>query len=242
MAQASKPIVPTQDMTLPQRKRAGQRFMEQVIRKLNPLIKGTGWKRRSAWVFRTEGDWYLTAFITGRTTPPDSMANVLKLELGIKPMAVDPIYWRALGLHENLKQPLSFRSNATFKVAALPMATREWNEGLTTVEDAAQTLVDALMDMAQDVLRKVSSEAFSGIVQKHEARERYLALKLVSLIAEGQGDIAMDEIKEHYLGEERTPLGHAKMLETIDGFQRVVDGTDAPQKRRLSIDVRGMPT
>ena len=242
MTQASEAVIPTNDMTLVQRRRCGRRFKDQVVKNINPLLKGTGWKRRSDWVFKAEGDWYLTAFITGRTTLQDSMANVLKLQLGIKPMAVDPIYWRALGLHENLKQPLSFRSNAAFKVAALPLATREWSEGLTSVEDATHTLVDALMDIAQDTLREVSSEAFSEIVQKHQDRERYLALRWVSLIAEDKGDIAMDEVKEHYLGKERTPVGHAKMLETIDGFQRVVDGTDVPQNRRLSIDLRGTPT
>lgn len=225
MSQAPKPIIPSSDMTLFQRQRCGQRFKDQTIKGLNPLMQGTGWKRMSAWVFKVEGDWYLTAFVTGGTTP-DGLSNLLRVELGIKPMAVDPIHWRAQGLHENLKKPPSFRSNAAYKVRALPMAKRQWSEDLTNVGEASRMVFRAILEMAEDARAEVKNEPFSQLVIGHENADQYNALRWASLIAEGLGSEAIAAMTEQCSDDSLAQTLSDKALKMIADYQRVIDGTD----------------
>ncbi|WP_058334655.1 hypothetical protein [Phaeobacter sp. CECT 5382] len=233
MTQTQKPIVPTKEMTLYQRQRCGQRFKDLAIKGLNPLIKGTGWKRKSAWIFKVEGEWYLTAFITGGTTP-NGMQNLLKVELGIKPMAVDPIHWRAQGLHDNLHKPPSFRSDAAWKVPALPMENHEKSDGLTDVEDASRMIFNTIIGMAETARREVASKPFSKVVADHQDADRYRALRWASLIAEGQNTLAIEEIVAHYGIDQ---AGDA--ADILAGYQNVIDGTDTIAHRRLVSDIYG---
>lgn len=233
MTQIPKPIIPTKEMTLYQRQRCGQRFIDEAIKGLNPLIKGTGWKRNSAWVFKVEGEWYLTAFVTGGTTP-DGMANLLKVELGIKPMAVDPIHWRAQGLHENLRKPPSFRSNAAWKVPALPIENSEKSEGLTDIGDASQLIFDTIIGMAKTARQEVASKPFSMVVADHQDADRYRALRWASLIAEGQSTLAVEEMVAHYEMDEA-----GDPADILEGYQNVIDGTDVPAQRSLASDIYG---
>ena len=241
MTQNFEPIIPLPEMTLYQRQRCGQRFKNQTTKGLNALTKGTGWKRKSAWVFKVEGDWYLTAFVTGGTTP-DGLSNLLRVELGIKPMAVDPITWRAQGLHCNLKKPPSFRSDAAFKVPALPIAMRQWSDGLTDVVKASRTVFDAILEMAEEARIAVDAKPFSQLVSEHEYAERYHALRWASLIAEGRGPSAIAEIVAHYSDDRSagnlSKVGH----DLVASYQNVIDGTDTPDSRQLAIDLYGNPS
>jgi hypothetical protein len=236
--QSHQCTIPTVEMTLYQRQHCGQLFKDQTIKGLNSLIKGTGWKRNSAWVFKVENEWYLTAFVTGGTTT-DGMDNILRVELGIKPMAVDPIHWRAQGLHDNLKNPPSFRSNAAWKVPALPVAKQEWTEGLTDVEKASQTIFEAIVGMAETARRRIAFKPFSQLVTEHKEASRYSALRWASLIAEGQSACAIEEITAHYRGNAQDGQMNAAALDIIAGYQHVVDETDAPEIRKLTADIYG---
>ena len=240
MNQALKPNIPSPEMTLYQRQRCGQRFKDQTIKGLNALIKGTGWKRNTAWVFKVEGDWYLTAFVSGGTTP-DGLSNLLRVELGIKPMAVDPINWRAKGLHDNLKKPPSFRSNAAFKVPALPIAKRQWSEGLTDAAESSRIVFEAIVEMADEARLAVGTTPFSQLVSEHEFAEKYHALKWASLIAEGQSTKAIEAITTHYAGNGSGNTVSEAVLDLVAGYQSVIDGTDTSEYRQLRTDVFGNP-
>ena len=175
MMKAPLPIIPTEAMTLFQRQQCGQRFKKETLKAINAHIKGTGWKRNSAWVFRVEEDWYLTAFVTGGTTS-DGMVNILKVEMGIKPMSVDPINWRAKGLHGNLSKPPSFRSNAAWKVPALPIGARELRAGFSDPHEAAGAVVAAINDLADEARAAAADAPFSQVVMAHPKASRWAAL------------------------------------------------------------------
>ena len=227
-------------MTLYQRQRCGQRFRDQTIKCLTPLIKGSGWNRKSAWVFRVEGDWYLTAFVTGGTTS-DGLSNLLEVELGIKPMAVDPINWRAKGLHENLKKSPSFRSSAVFKVPALPIGKRQWSEGLIDVAEASKTVFNATIELAEEARIAVKDKRFSQLVAEHEHAKKYHALKWASLIAEGQGERAIESIMAHYAVDGSADGNYGAAISIAADYQRVIDGTDQSEYRTLATDIFGNP-
>ncbi|WP_162140859.1 hypothetical protein [Pseudorhodobacter ferrugineus] len=227
-------------MTLYQRQQCGQRFKDHTIKALNALMKGTGWKRNSAWVFKVEGDWYLTAFVTGGTTP-DGLSNHLRVEMGIKPMAVDPINWRAKGLHYNLGRPPSFRSNAAFKVPALPIAERQWSEGLTDVTKSSRMVFDSILSMADDARRAVATKPFSQLVSDHEHADRYAALKWASLISEGHGTRAIEAIKLHYRHPDSVGDASSAVNDIVAAYQSVIDGTDAQGYRLAVTDIFGNP-
>jgi hypothetical protein len=238
MTQTTKPLIPSSEMTLYQRQRCGQRFRDQTIKGLNALIKGTGWKRNSAWVFKVEGDWYLTAFVTGGTTP-DGLSNLLRVSLGIKPMAVDPINWRATGLHENLKKPLSFRSNAAFKVPALPIADRQWSEGLTDVAESSRIVFKAIIEMAEQARLTVETKPFSQLVSEHKFSKKYEALRWASLISEGHGARAIEAIKKHYAEDGSADTLSDQVIKIVASYQEVIAGTDTPHNRCLCTDIDG---
>ncbi|KIC36646.1 hypothetical protein RA27_21980 [Ruegeria sp. ANG-R] len=238
MNQSEKPIIPQENMTLYQRQLCGQRFKDQVIKGLNPLLKGTGWKRKSAWVFKVDGDWYLTAFITGGTTP-DGMENLINVELGIKPMAVDPIYWKATGLSDNIKKPPSFRSNAAFKMPALPMAKQTWDKNLTDVEQASTDIFNAITGMAGAAIKAIKSKTYSELVSEHENADRYQTLFWCSLIAEGKGSTALEKMRAHYFKDGQEPDAQSQAAEILEGFRSVIEGKDAAHGRHLTTDIYG---
>ncbi len=238
MNQSAKPIIPQENMTLYQRQRCGQRFKDQVIKGLNPLLKGTGWKRKSAWVFKVDGRWYFTAFITGGTTP-DGMENLINVELGVKPMAVDPIYWKATGLSDNIKKPPSFRSNAAFKMPALPMAKQTWDKNLTDVEQTSTDVFNAIMGMADAAIQSIKSKTYSELVSEHENADRYQTLFWCSLIAEGKGIIALEKMRAHYCKDGQEVGAQSQAAEILKGFQDVIEGKDAVHGRHLTTDIYG---
>ncbi|MGJ8622928.1 MAG: hypothetical protein ACSHW1_09125 [Yoonia sp.] len=240
MAQDPKPIIPNQNMTRAQRRRCGQEFKNQTIKALGHVIKGTGWRRKSAWVFQVQDDWYLTAFVTGGTTS-DGLSNRLKVELGIKPMAVDPVNWRAHGLHDNIGRPASFRSDAAFKVSALLIALREWTEGLTDPDKAAVLVFDGITEMAKDALQAVASKPFSALVTDSPHGEKYQGLLWASLIAEGKKEQAIEAIKAHYVRQDPGALQWPSLTSLLDRYQQVIDGTDTSGYRSLSISINGTP-
>ena len=239
MTKAPLPLVPTKEMTLYQRQRCGQRFWKETLKATNPLLKGTGWKRNSAWVFRVEGDWYLTAFVTGGTTS-DRMANVLKVAMGIKPMAVDPIHWRAQGLHGNLAKPPSFRSNAAHKVPALPIAQRDLSVGLSDPQVAAGLVVAAINVLADEARAAVADQPFSQVVMAHPRADCWSALYWAALIAEGRGAQAIEAIKAHYLKGEHEMPKEGRLFDMVADYQAVIDGTDSPAKRALIANLDGI--
>lgn len=240
MMKAPLPIVPTEAMTLYQRQQCGQRFKKETLKAINSHIKGTGWKRNSAWVFRVEGDWYLTAFVTGGTTS-DGMVNVLKVQMGIKPMAVDPINWRAKGLHGNLSKPPSFRSNAAWKVPALPIASTDLTDGLIDPQVAAASVVDAINDLAHQARAAVAGVPFSQVVMAHPKADRWGALFWAALIAEGRGDDAIAAIKAHFLTDGTPMPSDGPLFDLLADYRAVIDGTDAPAPHALIADLSSVP-
>lgn len=240
MMKAPLPIIPTEAMTLFQRQQCGQRFKKETLKAINAHIKGTGWKRNSAWVFRVEGDWYLTAFVTGGTTS-DGMVNILKVEMGIKPMSVDPINWRAKGLHGNLSKPPSFRSNAAWKVPALPIGARELRAGFSDPHEAAGAVVAAINDLADEARAAVADAPFSQVVMAHPKASRWAALYCAALIAEGRGCDAIAAIKADYLKDGAQMPSEGPLFDIVAGYRAVIDDTDAPASRALIADLPRVP-
>ena len=238
MAKPQQPIIPTADMTRYQRGRCGSRFLDQTIKAMNAHLKGTGWKRKSQWVFKVEGDWYLTAFSSG-VLAPDGMSNMMRVQFGIKPMAVDPINWRAKGLHDNLKKPPSFRSNAAFKVPALPMSERKWTEGLIDPTAAGAMVFDAILDMADHARAQVAGRKFSDVVAAHKDFKRWTALYVAALIAEGEGEAAIAALKDHYLDDGVDMPTTGPLADLVAGYQHVIDGSDQRENRSLAADLNG---
>ena len=240
MMKSPLPIIPTEHMTLYQRQQCGQRFKKETLKAINPHIKGTGWQRNSAWVFRVEGDWYLTAFVTGGTTS-DGMVNILKVEMGIKPMSVDPINWRAKGLDGNLAKPPSFRSNAAWKVPALPIGARELRAGSGDPHEAAGAVVAATFDLADEARAAVADAPFSQVVMAHPKADRWAALYWASLIAEGRGCGAIAAIKAHYLKDGAQMPSEGPVFDIVTAYRAVIDDTDAPAPRALFTDLSSVP-
>lgn len=173
-------------MTLYQRQQCGLRFEKAVLAALKPLLKKSPWRMKSNWIFAVDGDWFIQCFVTGGLGP-DGLTNKIDLASAIKPMSVDPIYWQAEGLAENLNRPPSFRCNAAFKTPALPVTQTRLGKGFEDPEKAAQLLRTALDTHADAARAHIADTPFSDLALA--AGEKYAALHKAAAIAEGKSRI-----------------------------------------------------
>ena len=75
-----------------------------VAAQLKPLARRAGWRVAKGWLFREYDGWFVEVWVSVH-----AYAFRTRVELRVKPMAIDPIFWDIVGLPENREQPLSFR-------------------------------------------------------------------------------------------------------------------------------------
>ena len=79
---------------------------------LKSLARASGWKFARGTLFRDETGWFVSAM------PSLLWGRGAVVSFSTKPMGVDPIFWRIVGLAENEDQPLSFRANGAWVLRA----------------------------------------------------------------------------------------------------------------------------
>jgi len=106
-------------------------------------------------------------------------------ELRFKPMAIDPLYWRIVGLEDNLKEPLSFRAWGAFCCDTLPICATEL---VGEAEGVAEKMVKWIDEQSKFLVTGINNSNFSAAILNHEnqiERGAYAISLVVSLIEEG---------------------------------------------------------
>jgi len=75
---------------------------------LKAVARTAGWKFANGGIFRQHGDWFVSVL------PRLLWGRGIASMLFAKPMAIDPLFWRVVGLPENERLPLSFRANGAW--------------------------------------------------------------------------------------------------------------------------------
>ena len=152
-----------------------RRALETSIR---TQVKGTGWKSVGGSIFREKAGWFFRA---------DPIVyvyeHVTKLAVSAKPMAIDPILWELLGLHENCKQSLSFRANGVFTCRP-----RYFEEQAIEENDypsiVADRFIAAATEKYENILHTYSLDTFLIDCRDAAGRtEHYLPCLVATLIA-----------------------------------------------------------
>jgi hypothetical protein len=85
---------------------------------LKVAAKNIGWQVARGSVFKKQGEWFAD-YLASLTYQRGAVVQIL-----IKPMALDPLFWKIVGLEENNRQPLSFRANGAWVLR--PPARQEY--------------------------------------------------------------------------------------------------------------------
>jgi hypothetical protein len=153
---------------------------------LRQQAKATGWKLANGHLFRVESEWFVDVL------PSPLWQRGLRLVLCAKPMAVDPLFWRIVGLQDNERLPLSFRANGAWVVRP---PSREANIALTETDPGA--LAVATMAWATDQLVDINASSPQALLREIEClgerRRHFVAFEICLrlLTADWAGALAL---------------------------------------------------
>lgn len=122
---------------------------------IKEVFKTGEWKFNSYFVFKSLDDFFFDC--TFSFNPKE---NKIWLNLGFKPMILDDVFWDITELSENKKMPLSFRSNAAFKIHSLQIL--DYNLVLEEVENPSKEIFQILQtidDKVNDTISTVRNTA-----------------------------------------------------------------------------------
>jgi hypothetical protein len=200
---SSKPLFPQPGMTRTQRHRCSARYLDATLKATNALLRRTGWKRNSAWIFRVAAEIYLTALVRADLGPEAQGPQSIGFTMGVKPMRADDMYWEIAGLPENRMRPPSFRSNAAIKARALDVRQVSVDGPHDDPEASAARLVAAIRRTGDEVLADLSGKSFADYLAAHPEGKNLHALLWSCLIAEGREDEAGELIEAYFAAADR---------------------------------------
>jgi hypothetical protein len=162
-----------------------QRALPKAVRQ---VAKGSGWRVSQGMLFREHEGWFISVFaapyITESRTPAD---------LHCKPMALDPLFWKIVGLDENVDRPLSFRALGT---ACGTPALREADipEHGGSPERMAEALLRWANAQLQALNGTLSLDAFIQFIREYpneRVRASHSATLITALLLQGDYEGAL---------------------------------------------------
>lgn len=162
------------------------RYKKALPKAVKAAAKGSGWRCSQGYVFREAGDWFVYATLGAHL--PRRETN---LRLWIKPMQIDPLFWRIVGLEGNAAQPLSFRVFGAWTCQPPRFFTTQLVEtdGPEKATAAAADLI-ATADKQLPALDRYTAEDFLALCQRVPRPENFLAARVTTLILLGRKDQA----------------------------------------------------
>src|SRR5690349_13604718 len=113
---------------------------------LSAKRKGTRWRKLQAWLYCQQDGAFIDTFFIGHRHEEKTLVRV-----SIKPLNLDPLFWRIVGMPENEHGRSSLRANGVFACRALPVLEETISdEMLDPASSAARLLAfaDAGAEMA----------------------------------------------------------------------------------------------
>ncbi len=159
-----------------------------VTAELRARVRGTGWKITQGWLFREDDGWFVDARPLMHLTD-----QILRFELRVKPMSIEPVFWEIADTQANEKMPLSFRLVGAWTVSTPATRVVAIDEGSLDAGSLAEEILEvAHRELEQSRLSR-SVEGFLADVQQHHSRlssRPYLPAIVCSLIVLGRLDDA----------------------------------------------------
>ena len=174
--------------------------MEKLFRQKYAIVaKKHSFKNISFNTFKVRNDFFFYSFVhLNNLALFDNYLEII-VNLQVKPMKADELYWEIFDLNENKKQPLSFRANGCFVVQGQTLIERESitfkslipnEENLTEIIEAGFELINNEIDT---FLKQCTIETFDVNKFKYVGLVNDQALMaMLLLIANGNYKEALD--------------------------------------------------
>ncbi len=199
-----------------QRGRCHERFIDEALRLTKNLLKEQNLKRKSRWFYRVDGYWFFSAFVTANLQD-DWMECRAKIEVTVKPMALDLIYWHATDLVENCKKPASFRCNAAFMFDGDTFPARFVLAGNTSPPKFAVALIQETADALSVAKNLLGQRSYSQFLEDKGHAKLQITKYVAALMTDGRIDDAVRSIEEEAeLFSDPSASGLRQFRELID--------------------------
>ena len=166
---------------------AYRRELPKAIRKAS---KATGWRSVQGCLYREINGWFVDA-----SPSVNLLRKETRLLMCAKPMEIDPVFWKIVGLRENLSQPLSFRliGRWTCRPPYFRKADVAESDDLDNVAASFVSLADELLPAVDDF----TIEDFLQLCHAGVSRpENFLACTVTALIIMGNKENARELCKQ----------------------------------------------
>ena len=139
---------------------ASPAYHKEMQGQLRDAAKGTGWKQAKGAVFRQIDDWFIAGHWRNVSANPD---DGLRIEIMAKPMVIDAMLWDVMELHDNNRQPLSFRYWGAFICGNPVLKSRVIDE--FDPEKAVAAMLVTLDLLLPEVLLLLETSEFSDLAR-----------------------------------------------------------------------------
>ncbi len=150
--------------------REEQRYVKELNKQLNPTMKQVakdcGFQLSHGYAYRFVGEF---VYVVLPSVPPVDLGHSLSLWLGMKPLALDDLFWEIFEIREAVTQPKSFHVWGAFTA---PFAWFEkWKTPIDSLDTVTASCRTALEQAAQKIdaqCHRVSSVSdFAAFIQTH---------------------------------------------------------------------------
>jgi hypothetical protein len=146
--------------------------------------KGTRWRSNQGVLFAQDTGWFLSV-----QEMTDILRERTRARISIKPMAIDPIFWRLIGYPELCEQPLSFRAYGWMKCALWNLEEIEVPED-GGVEQIARRLLEHGDRALDDIAAHWSADDFLRRINDSDKPDQWFVTRVTTLLADRRYDEA----------------------------------------------------
>lgn len=176
---------------IPRAKKSARIAYERALTKaVRQIAKGTGWRSVEGMLFQDLKGWWigispLVSYAEDKTT-----VNVV-----LKPMSIDPVFWEITGMTENNDRALSFRYLGAFTCPTPMVRELEANE-TGTPSDVATRILKISNEQAEQTSDLQNLPAYVRFLEDlHDPHDTYRSTIVCSLIVMGREQEAAELCK-----------------------------------------------
>ncbi len=158
-----------------------QRALPKAVRE---VAKKSGWRTSQGVLFREAEGWFFEIHAMpwiAKTKTPASLKS--------KPMSLDPLFWKIVGLDENINQPLSFRAFGAFVCRTPPLREADTPEGAGDPEQIARALLVWANDQLNELRGRQSVDGFVDFIRFHPNQS--LPTLVTAMLLQGRDEEAL---------------------------------------------------
>lgn len=186
---------------IPRARRSARIAYDRALTKaVRQIAKGTGWRSVEGMLFQDLNGWW-----TGISPVVSIVEDTTTVNVLLKPMSIDPVFWEITGMPENNVQALSFRYLGAFTCPTPTVQELEVNETGTPSDVAARILKISNEQAEQNSDLRNLPAYVSYLETLHDPHDTFRSTIVCSLIVMGREQEAADLCKT-------APSGSGKFL------------------------------